>query len=229
MEGLAAPCTSLSVEASLITTPGGGSGGLTPEEDLHDGLAAPHRRSAVGLRRDFEEETFAEQAAAHVEVGSQCDAAEVAAVDIGDSVVFGEALVDESIVSVQQVDQATVFVDDAGEEQQRFFLEGVAQVVVEIGEGLGGGGLGVQAAEVQPLAGEVHHELLGSRVGQHAKRLALQHFGVAELVVYGQIHQLVVGDAAPQEERQAIGEFDIADPVFLARSQVGWLNFPCGR
>ena len=43
MEGLAAPCTSLSVDARLITTSGGGSGGLHAQEDLHHGLAAPDR------------------------------------------------------------------------------------------------------------------------------------------------------------------------------------------
>ena len=48
------------------------------------------------------------------------DAAEAAAVDVRDAVVLGEALVQERVVRLQQVEHAAVLAQDALEEQLRF-------------------------------------------------------------------------------------------------------------
>ena len=75
-----------------------------------------------------------EQPAAHVEFRTERHAAEAAAVDVRDSVVPGEPLVDKRVVGIQQIDHAAVLVDDALDEQLGFFAESLPQIVVEIGE-----------------------------------------------------------------------------------------------
>ena len=64
-------------------------------------------------------------------------------------------------------------------------------------------------ADVQPLAGEVVDQRLRARVGQHPLHLPLQHVRVAQLPRDGQIQQLVVRDAAPEEEREARGQLQV--------------------
>src|SRR5579863_9290298 len=61
------------------------------EEHLQYGFAALYGGGSGRLRGDGFEVAFAEQAAAHVEFGSEGDATEGAAVDVGDFVMPGEA------------------------------------------------------------------------------------------------------------------------------------------
>ena len=58
----------------------------------------------------------------------------------------------------------------------------------------------------------VHHGFR-TRVGQHALDLLLQNLGLLQLAGGGDVQQLVVGDAAPQKERKARGQLEIADRV----------------
>ena len=74
--------------------------------------------------------------------------------------------------------------------------------------------------QVEPLAGEVLDERVRARVVEHAPHLLAQRRGLVELVVDGEREQLVVGDAAPEEERQPRGELDVAQPVDLAGRDV---------
>ncbi len=62
------------------------------------------------------------------------DAAEPAAVDVGNAVVLREALVHERVVRPQQVEHAAIFAHDALEEQLRFLAERLTQIVVEVRE-----------------------------------------------------------------------------------------------
>ena len=66
-------------------------------------------------------------------------------------------------------------------------------------------------AQIQPLGGEIVHQRVGgARVGQHAPHFFLERCGLGELSVFRQGQQMIVGDAAPQEKRQARGQFQIA-------------------
>jgi hypothetical protein len=56
---------------------------------------------------------------------------------------------------------------------------------------------------LQPLAGKVFDQCLRSSVGQHPPNLAFQHGRVSQLSLDGDVEKLVVGNAAPQEERQS--------------------------
>ena len=82
-------------------------------------------------------------------------APEVAAVHVRDAVVPREPLVDERVVGVHQVEHAAVLAHDAAEEQLGLALEGLAQVVVEVGEDEQVRIPVAQLAQEQPLAGEV--------------------------------------------------------------------------
>ncbi len=51
--------------------------------------------------------------------------------------------------------------------------------------------------------------------------LSLEHLGLAQLAALRQVEQLVVRDAAPEEERQARGELDVRDAVGRVRRDAG--------
>ena len=80
-------------------------------------------------------------------------------------------------------------------------------------------------ADVQPLAGEVVHERLRALVREHPLHLLLQHRRVAERLLHGKRQQLVVRNAAPQEERQPRRQIEIADAIRrIGRAFGGWLS-----
>jgi hypothetical protein len=85
------------------------------------------------------------------------------------------------------------------EQQLGLALHRRAQVAVEIAR------LGTyvfQLAQEQPLTREIRHERLGARVGDHPPYLLLQRFRILQTTARSQRHELVVRDAAPQEEGQ---------------------------
>ena len=100
-------------------------------------------------------------------------------------------------------------------------LHRLAQVVVEIGECLEVRLDVFQVAQIEPLVGEIRDQRLGAFVGQHAPHLLFQHRRILELALAGQGQQLIVGNGAPEKERQARRQFQIADAIRLVRRGVG--------
>ena len=148
--------------------------------------------------------------------------AEARAVDAGDAVVPRQPLVDERVVGAQQLQRAAVLAQDVREEQLGFAAEGLADVVVEVREHQDVGlDLRFEVAQLQPLAGEVADQRVGPRVGEHPPDLGRQHAGRAETAGRGQVQQRLIGDAAPEEERQPRRELDVADAAGGARAQAG--------
>ena len=145
----------------------------------------------------------------------------MAAVDIRDSVMLRQALVDERVSRIQQIEDAAIFVFDAADEQLGLAAERLPQVVVEIGKGPRIGVGGRQIPEIQPLPREVGDERLGTRVGQHPPRLLLEHHQIVQLSPDRGIQQLVVGNGAPQKRCQAGGKLRIADAIDTARQDAG--------
>ena len=90
-----------------------------------------------------------------IAVVAELDAPEVAAVDVRDAVVLGQALVQERVVRLQQVEHAAILAHDALEQEFRLLAEGLPQVVVEVGEQAQVRGDRIQVPQVQPLAREV--------------------------------------------------------------------------
>ena len=79
----------------------------------------------------------------------------------------------------------------------------------------------VEVLQPQPLRGEARGERLGARIGEHALALRARASSASEsLFCCGELEQLVVRDAAPEEERQPRREVEVADLVVLARRDV---------
>jgi hypothetical protein len=96
------------------------------------------------------------------------------------------------------------------------------QVLVEV---LGVGLHVIELAQIQPLTGEVLDDGVRFRVGEHARDLLLQYLRIAEAPLCSDVEQLIVWDAAPQEERQPRGEIGVADAIGLTDSQRGRFVF----
>ena len=109
----------------------------------------------------------------------------------------GQAFVDVSVVGGQQIKHATVLAHDAREKELCFLTERLPQVVVEVREQPQIRCRRIQIAQLEPLLGEVGYQLVRSWIGQHPSRLCVQHLRTVELLPFGQIEQLVIGDAAP--------------------------------
>ena len=78
------------------------------------------------------------------------------------------------------------------------------------------------AAQVQPLRGEIVDERAGGAgVGQHAPHLLFENRRTGELSALGEVEQALVGNAAPQEERQARRDFQIAQALRQAEARLG--------
>ena len=146
-------------------------------------------------------------------VGVEVHPPEPGAVDAGNAVVLGEALVQERVVGPQQVEHAAVLVDHAPDEPLRLLPHRLPQVVVEIGEEAAVRAQRREVAQPQPLPREVAGEVERARVGEHPARLPLELGGVAQLAAYRRVEQLVVGQAAPEEERQPRRQLQVADVV----------------
>ena len=78
---------------------------------------------------------------------------------------------------------------------------------------------------MQPLRGEVRDERPGARIGEHAAHLPLENHRLVQLARDRHIQQLVVRDAAPQEERQARGEIQVAHAIDGTGSRAGGILF----
>ena len=79
----------------------------------------------------------------------------------------------------------------------------------------------LEIAQVQPLAGEIVGQSFRFRIGQHALHLLFENRRVLQLALAGEIQQLIVGNAAPQEERQARSQFQIVDAIRRAGHGIG--------
>ena len=146
----------------------------------------------------------------------QRDAPEAAPADVGDPVVPREPLVDEREVGVDQIQDAAILADDGLEQQFRLAPEGVAEVAVEL---LRCRRHVVELPQLQPLSGQIVDERRGRGIRQHAPRLLLEHRGIGEPALCRQPQQLLVRDAAPEEEGQPRRQLEIADPVDRAGAQ----------
>src|SRR5262249_8410368 len=97
----------------------------------------------------------------------------------------------------------------------------VSQRLVEVREQDLVGMFRVDVAQEQPLRREIGDERLRSRVGEHAPHLCIEYFRIFQTPGDRGIEQLVIRNAAPQEERQARREIEIADAIDRAGGNVG--------
>ena len=182
------------------------------QQVLENPLAALHHRGPVGVRRHRQDAALPQQPAA-VGIG-QRHPAELRAVDIRDAVVLGQALIEEGVVGVQQFQHAAVFAQDALEEQLGLLPERLAQALVEFGEDVGIGLLLRPGCGGRATGRRNSRPALRTRGSSSMRRTCcVQHRGILQLAFFRQVQQLVVGNAAPQEEGKPRGQFEIADAV----------------
>ena len=94
-------------------------------------------------------------------------------------------------------------------------LERLAEIVVEMEQRFRARLMHGHVADVQPLPGEVVDQRLRLRIGEHALDLRLHDLGLLKCLLHRQVDELVIGNAAPQEERQPRRKIEVAHPVRL--------------
>ena len=141
------------------------------------------------------------------------DAPETAAVDVGNPIVRRQALVQERVVRRQQVHDAAVVMHLAADEQPGLLFHRLTQVLVELRIQLGIGHGAGELAQLQPAAGEIVDQGVRTRIAQHAPHLLLQLRRIAQPSANRRLSQVVVRNAAPEEERQPRREVHIADAI----------------
>ena len=99
------------------------------------------------------------------------------------------------------------------------------QIIVEVGINRSFRSLALQRPQTQPLSREVLHQLLRAWIGKHAPHLLLEHFGIFQFSLPGEVDELVVGAVAPQKKGQARGQLQIADPIGFAGLDAGGSSF----
>ena len=86
----------------------------------------------------------------------------------------GEPVVEERELGVQHVERAAVGAEELPEEEGRLVLHGLQERCIHTGEERLAGLERGNGAELQPLSGEVLHQGLRLRVGQHAPDLPIR-------------------------------------------------------
>ena len=168
------------------------------------------------------------QQASTLALGRERHAAEAAAVDIGNPVVPGQPLVEKGVVRPDQIEHAAILAHHAVEEELGLLPERLTQVVIEVREETRVRTDRLEIAQPQPLSGEVGREVERAPIGEHSARLLLELLRAAELAANRRVEQFIVGDAAPQEERQPGCQLEIADSVGAAGGDFLRIGFPRG-
>jgi hypothetical protein len=156
-------------------------------------------------------ESFVSEQSATRRAVVEADAAEEAALNIRDAVVFGKAFVEEGVVSRQQLENASIALQNACHEQLSFADECGTQrfVIVRIKKDIRF--FGCDIPQKQPLRREVGHHRSGARVREHTRDLCIQNLCFAKPSCDRKLKQFIVRDAAPEEERYSGRQLDVAD------------------
>ena len=113
-----------------------------------------------------------------------------------------ESLVHEGVVRREQIDDSSIFADDAAEQQFHFAAHRLPQRIIEVREQHRDRPHSLQTAQVQPLPGEVDGECFRLRVFQHPPHLLFEHGRIFEFSLAGRPDQFIIRTRAPQKERQ---------------------------
>ena len=133
--------------------------------------------------------------------------------------MLGQPLVHERVVRRQHVEHAPVLTDLAVEPELGLPRERLAQVAVELGKGDRVRLHAPHVAEEEPLSREVVDQRGRLRIRQQAAHLRFENARLAQRAGLRRREQLVVRDAAPEEERQPRRELQIRDAVRRPRGR----------
>ena len=146
-------------------------------------------------------------------------ATEITAIDVRNSVVLCQAFVHERVVSVQQIQQAAIFMHDAADKNSVSSRIATRKLSSKSGNSET---VGDQVGSARRLN---HWPAKLATNGPNADRLAfggplLQNRWVMQFISCGHVDQLIVRDAAPQEERQARCHLEVADVIRLTGCKI---------
>ena len=173
-------------------------------------LAALHGRRAVRRRRHRQDAAVAEQPAAFA--SRELDAAKAAAADVRDAVVPREALVDERVVGGEQIDDARVLAQHAREQQLGLACGTPARRLPSNSLLVG---LTVSSWR-RPSHCDAKFATSASAFGSASMRRTSRSSTAGSRKLAGRGRRAARArrrDAAPQEERQARRELDVADAI----------------
>ena len=164
------------------------------------------------MRCDRQHASLAQDAAPRT-VRRQRHPAEMAALHAFDAVVLGQTFVEKRKVGGQQLGDRAILANHGIEEQLGFPLHRLAQRLIEGQRKRIAGTNGRHVPDEQPLGGKIPGERRRTRIGQHPSHLTLEHRRILELVLRRHRQEFVVGNAAPDEERETGRQIDVADPI----------------
>src|SRR5258706_15727677 len=102
------------------------------------------------------------------------DAAETAAVNVRNSIMLGQPLIEEGVFSAQQFGNAAILAHDAVKEQFRFLAERLPEIVVKVGEQAHIRSSGSHIAQIQPLLREIFDQGPRTFIPQHTAPLLFE-------------------------------------------------------
>ena len=179
------------------------------EDVAQEPLAADDRRRSRRIRGDRQDASVSEQSLP-IWIG-QLHPAEAGAVYVRHAVEPRQPLVQECVVRCQELGRGPIVPDLTIDEQLGLTQERFSQVVVEVGERGGVWRHVLQVSQRKPLREEVLDPGRRFRVGDHSPHLLLQNLVVAQLPGARLPNQLLVGDRAPEKERESRRQIDIRD------------------
>ena len=148
----------------------------------------------------------------------QLHLAEGGAIDAGNAVMLGQALVHIGVVGVQEIQRAAVVAHHAVEEHLGFGLHRLAQAHVEIREGAAVGLLIFQPAQIEPLAGEILASAPWTR-GSASMRAtcAFSTAGLCSWFFCATDSSASSGMLLHRKKDRRVRQFQVADAVHRAR------------
>ena len=194
------PSASLASFARSASTPGGGVGTAAPR--TFSTIHAPRTTGDVRFGADVAVRMLPWPSSPRRGLsGGNCDAAQVAVAHAVDAVVRGEALVQIRVVGVEQLEHAAPLAQDLGEQE----LGLAAETPHASPRRDRDPATASRRARAASTTGRRSFRRSAARVRPSSSRstCTASDVGLVQLAGRGDGEQLVVGDAAPQEERRA--------------------------
>src|SRR5690242_1800804 len=111
----------------------------------------------------------------------------------------------------EQVDDAAILAEDALNEQFQLLFKRRLQSLVEVREDNRIRRGASNTSQAQPFEGEIFCQGAGTRIGKQPFHLLFERARLSQSTLGGKIQEFFVGSLAPQKEREARSEFNVAD------------------
>src|SRR5262245_26161046 len=141
------------------------------EKVAQDPYSPNHRRSPRRVGRDRQYAALPQQSAT-LAFRRERHAPEAAAIDIGNSVVLRQALVEKGGIRLEQIKHTAIRSHNAIHEEFRLLAERLTKIIVKVRILTDVRIDGRQVAQPEPLSGEVTCEIVRARIGEHPAGLS---------------------------------------------------------